>query len=177
MIFCTSEEAKIRNASSKSASRNWQHCACPTSICRPGHKKKLQMHNTGELKPWQGSLNPPSYSLLLTAISSSSSAGDTAAVRLLEHQRKSRRLPKRKCCMMGSLDSTSTWYIFSMPLFTCSPKLCSFTFTPLHQSPSTTLMMQKQTVQCMCAEYNTCNDNACLCNKPVTGQPHRQATD
>lgn len=29
------------------------------------------------------------------------------------------RLQKRKCCMMGNLDSTSTWYIFIMPLFTC----------------------------------------------------------
>lgn len=29
-------------------------------------------------------------------------------------------LPNRKCCTMGNLDSTSTWYIFSMPEFTCT---------------------------------------------------------
>lgn len=27
--------------------------------------------------------------------------------------------PNRKCCMMGNLASTSAWYIFTMPLFTC----------------------------------------------------------
>lgn len=32
------------------------------------------------------------------------------------------RLPNRKCCMMGNLESTSTWYILTMPLLTCNGK-------------------------------------------------------
>ena len=38
----------------------------------------------------------------------------------LLHYSKLSRLPKRKCCMMGTLESTSTWYIFIIPLFTCT---------------------------------------------------------
>ena len=42
------------------------------------------------------------------------------------HCQTSQKLPKSlqkmKCCMMGNLDSTSTWYIFTMPLFTCEPR-------------------------------------------------------
>ena len=36
----------------------------------------------------------------------------------MDHSKLS-RLPKRKCCVMGTLESTSTWYIFIIPLFTC----------------------------------------------------------
>ena len=39
---------------------------------------------------------------------------------LLSTDSNGSREPNRKCCMMGSLDNTSTWYIFIMPLFTCS---------------------------------------------------------
>ena len=35
-------------------------------------------------------------------------------------QENSNKLPNRKCCMMGTLDKTSTWYILSSPEFTCT---------------------------------------------------------
>lgn len=39
---------------------------------------------------------------------------------LLSAQSSGSKEPNRKCCMIGSLDNTSTWYILIMPLFTCS---------------------------------------------------------
>ena len=33
---------------------------------------------------------------------------------------KGRRLPNKKCCMMGNFDRTSAQYILIMPEFTCS---------------------------------------------------------
>jgi len=37
-----------------------------------------------------------------------------------KHQKWPNSLQKMKCCMMGNLDRTSTWYILIMPLFTCA---------------------------------------------------------
>ena len=51
-------------------------------------------------------------------------------------QEKSIRLPKRKCCMMGTLDSTSTWYIFIMPEFTYAQANSLYHFLSVVYSPS-----------------------------------------